>query len=146
MKLRVKASVDEKEKTESRMSEEELLRELEKSNFKKQKVKRKKRRSSSTSAATEEGKKKRVPRKGEMAPWEEGQLFPEGFEEMDINTKISNLYMGKRGLLFWLNKISLFVAGGVIVGWIFFRFVGPSLGLYKLANGFDPATFTDIAQ
>jgi len=25
---------------------------------------------------------------GEMAPWEEGELFPEGFEEMDLGTKV----------------------------------------------------------
>mmetsp|Transcript_3266 Transcript_3266/g.5064 ORF Transcript_3266/g.5064 Transcript_3266/m.5064 type:complete len:86 (+) Transcript_3266:191-448(+) len=83
---------------------------------------------------------------GEMAPWEEGELFPEGFEEMDLGTKAVNLYMGKRGFLFWINKISLYVAGGVIVGWIVFRFIGPATGLYKLANGFDPSTFSDIAQ
>jgi len=44
------------------------------------------------------------------------------------------LYMGQRGFLFWANKAALWSVGGLLVGWALFRFVGPALGLYKLAN------------
>lgn len=44
------------------------------------------------------------------------------------------LYMGKRGFLFWANKAALWSVGGLLVGWAIFRFVGPALGLYQLAN------------
>jgi hypothetical protein len=66
--------------------------------------------------------------------WKEGQLFPEGWDKMDPLEKAGQLYMGDRGLLFWLNKAayaSLFIMGGA---WVLFRFVGPSLGLYELSN------------
>uniref|UniRef100_A0A7S3YCT4 Uncharacterized protein n=2 Tax=Lotharella globosa TaxID=91324 RepID=A0A7S3YCT4_9EUKA len=118
------------------MSEEELLKALEKPNFKAKRKKKKKAERAAASARPVKPKRKLKP--GEMAPWEEGQLFPEGWEEMDLGTKVANIYMGKRGLLFWLTQISLYVAAAVIVGWVVFRFVGPALGLYKLANGFDP--------
>ncbi|PRW57443.1 hypothetical protein C2E21_3932 [Chlorella sorokiniana] len=71
---------------------------------------------------------------GGMADWKEGQLFPEGWEEMDPLQKATELYMGKRGFLFWANKAALWSVGGLLVGWAIFRFVGPALGLYKLAN------------
>ena len=48
--------------------------------------------------------------------------------------KASQLYMGQRGFLFWANKAALWSVGGLAVGWILFRFVGPALGLYRLAN------------
>lgn len=72
--------------------------------------------------------------KGGPAEWKEGKLLPEGWDNMDPPKKIYELYTGKRGLLFWASKLSyasLFVLGGA---WVLFRFVGPALGLYKLAN------------
>ena len=42
--------------------------------------------------------------------------------------------MGQRGFLFWANKLALWSVGGLAVCWILFRFVGPALGLYRLAN------------
>ncbi|GAB5356463.1 hypothetical protein AAMO2058_000291800 [Amorphochlora amoebiformis] len=120
------------------ISEDELLRRLEQSNYK-SKQKKKVRRAQGAKPAE---KPRRRLKPGEMAPWEEGELFPEGWDEMDLGTKATNLYMGKRGFLFWVNKASLWVAGGVAVGWVVFRFVGPGLGLYKLANGFDPESIS----
>lgn len=38
---------------------------------------------------------------GNMADWKEGKLFPEGWEEMPLDQKVAELYMGKRGALFW---------------------------------------------
>ena len=68
------------------------------------------------------------------ADWKEGKLLPEGWDKMDPPQKAYELYTGKRGLLFWASKLSyasLFILGGA---WVLFRFVGPALGLYKLAN------------
>ena len=53
---------------------------------------------------------------------------------MDPLQKASELYMGQRGFLFWANKAALWSVGLLIGGWVIFRFVGPSLGLYQLAN------------
>jgi len=68
------------------------------------------------------------------AEWKEGELFPEGWEDMDVFEKGYNLYMGKRGLLFWANKAAYASVFLLIGGWIVFRFVGPALGLYKVAG------------
>lgn len=70
-----------------------------------------------------------------MAPWKEGKLIPEGWEAMSLPQKISELYLGRRGLLFWANKIAFASVFVVVGGWVVFRFVGPALGLYKLAGG-----------
>lgn len=54
------------------------------------------------------------------------------WESMTLGEKAVELYVGEKGLLFWLNKFayaSIFIIAG---GWILFRFVGPSLGLYQL--------------
>uniref|UniRef100_A0A061RS80 Uncharacterized protein n=1 Tax=Tetraselmis sp. GSL018 TaxID=582737 RepID=A0A061RS80_9CHLO len=68
------------------------------------------------------------------AEWKEGKLLPEGWESMNAFEKFYNLYMGKRGLLFWANKAA-FASVFILIGaWIVFRFIGPSLGLYKVAE------------
>jgi hypothetical protein len=70
----------------------------------------------------------------QQSKWKEGKLLPEGWEKMSGAEKASQLYMGERGFLFWANKLafaSVFVMGGL---WVFFRFVGPGLGLYELAD------------
>ncbi|KAJ6845155.1 uncharacterized protein M6B38_288030 [Iris pallida] len=57
---------------------------------------------------------------------------PKEWESMTLAEKAMELYVGEKGLLFWLNKFayaSIFITIG---GWILFRFVGPSLGLYQL--------------
>ncbi len=36
-----------------------------------------------------------------MAEWKEGQLFPEGWDKMPLGQKITELYLGRRGVLFW---------------------------------------------
>lgn len=75
------------------------------------------------------------------AEWKEGELFPEGWDEMDPIQKISEVYLGQRGFLFWSTKLA---TGGVIalaVAWAVFRFVGPALGLYQLANDLGTPNF-----
>ena len=69
-----------------------------------------------------------------MADWKEGKALPEGWDKLDVGQKAYELYAGKRGLLFWMNRIALWSVGGIIVAWILFRFVGPSLGLYELKS------------
>jgi hypothetical protein len=68
------------------------------------------------------------------AEWKEGQLFPEGWEKMNLFEKFYNAYMGERGLLFWANKFAFGAVFVVIGAWIVFRFVGPAVGLYKLVD------------
>lgn len=76
-----------------------------------------------------------------MAEWKEGQLFPDGWDDMDPFQKMNELYLGKRGLLFWSTKLA---TGGIItlvVAWAAFRFLGPALGLYRLANDISTPNF-----
>ncbi|EFJ49920.1 hypothetical protein VOLCADRAFT_74041 [Volvox carteri f. nagariensis] len=73
-----------------------------------------------------------------MAEWKEGQLFPEGWESMGVGQKLTELYLGRRGVLFWANKAAYASVFILLGGWILFRFVGPAVGLYKLAGDFAP--------
>ena len=57
---------------------------------------------------------------------------PKKWEDMNITEKAIELYVGEKGLLFWLNKFAYASIFIVIGGWILFRFVGPSLNLYQL--------------
>ncbi|KDP46734.1 hypothetical protein JCGZ_06522 [Jatropha curcas] len=57
---------------------------------------------------------------------------PKKWEDMSITEKAVELYMGEKGMLFWLNKFAYASIFIVIGGWILFRFVGPSLNLYQL--------------
>ncbi|XP_043709131.1 uncharacterized protein LOC122658273 [Telopea speciosissima] len=57
---------------------------------------------------------------------------PKDWESMTMAEKAVELYMGEKGLLFWLNKFAYASIFIIIGAWILFRFVGPSLGLYQL--------------
>ena len=72
-----------------------------------------------------------------MAPWKEGELFPEGWEDMPVTQKIAELYTGKRGVLFWAGKITYALTFAVMAGWVIFRFILPQLGVLELQNGLD---------
>jgi len=78
---------------------------------------------------------------GGLAEWKEGQLFPEGWEDMDPLQKITELYLGKRGFLFWSTKLSLAGVIALAGAWVLFRFVGPAVGLYQLANDLSTPNF-----
>lgn len=54
------------------------------------------------------------------------------WEEMTLAEKAIELYVGEKGMLFWLNKFAYASIYIIIGAWILFRFVGPSLGLYQL--------------
>ncbi|PON99473.1 Transmembrane protein [Trema orientale] len=54
------------------------------------------------------------------------------WEDMSVAEKAVELYVGEKGVLFWLNKFAYASIFIVIGGWILFRFVGPSLNLYQL--------------
>lgn len=60
------------------------------------------------------------------------QAPSKSWEEMTLSEKAVELYMGEKGLLFWVNKFAYASIFIVIGGWILFRFVGPALNLYQL--------------
>ena len=68
------------------------------------------------------------------AEWKKGQLFPEGWEEMDPIEKATELYLGERGILYWSTQLTIGGLVLLVVAWIGFRFIGPVLGLYQLTN------------
>ena len=43
-------------------------------------------------------------------------------------------YVGEKGLLWWLNQSAWYGSGVLAFIWVFVRFVGPALGLWKLAD------------
>lgn len=51
---------------------------------------------------------------------------------MSLGEKALELYVGEKGLLFWINKFAYASIYIVIGAWICFRFVGPALNLYQL--------------
>lgn len=57
---------------------------------------------------------------------------PKDWESMTLTEKVVELYMGEKGILFWLNKFAYASIFIIIGGWIVFRFVGPALNLYQL--------------
>ncbi|KAG2496029.1 hypothetical protein HYH03_005951 [Edaphochlamys debaryana] len=71
-----------------------------------------------------------------MSEWKEGQLFPEGWDQMDLGKRLTELYLGRRGIIFWTNRVAFGAVFVILGSWVIFRFVGPALGLYKLAGDF----------
>jgi hypothetical protein len=67
----------------------------------------------------------------DRAEWKAGQLFPEGWEQMDPVEKATELYLGKRGMLFWASEIAWKGAIALGVAWALFR-IGGAVGLYQL--------------
>ncbi|XP_010941256.1 uncharacterized protein [Elaeis guineensis] len=66
---------------------------------------------------------------------------PKDWDSMTLGEKAVELYMGEKGVLFWLNKFAYASIFIIIGGWILFRFVGPSLGLYQLDSApLSPST------
>ena len=56
---------------------------------------------------------------------------------MTFLLQVTELYTGKRGLLFWMGKFTYALIFVTIGGWIVFRFVLPGLGVLELQNGLD---------
>jgi hypothetical protein len=71
------------------------------------------------------------------AEWKKGQLFPEGWEQMSLPEKIGELYLGRRGILFWSAEIAW--KGAIVLGvaWALFR-IGGAVGLYQLQDLLPP--------
>ncbi|KAL3525283.1 hypothetical protein ACH5RR_013655 [Cinchona calisaya] len=66
---------------------------------------------------------------------------PKDWESMTLGEKAIELYMGEKGILFWLNKFAYASIFIIIGGWIVFRFVGPALNLYQLdSRPLDPTS------
>ncbi|ONH97061.1 hypothetical protein PRUPE_7G167500 [Prunus persica] len=57
---------------------------------------------------------------------------PKKWEDMSLGEKALELYVGEKGLLFWINKFAYASIYIVIGAWLCFRFVGPALNLYQL--------------
>lgn len=69
--------------------------------------------------------------------WKKGEPLPEGWKDLSAGQKAWELYAGERGALYWANRVALIAAIVLGVTWIFFRFVGPILGLYELKSTFS---------
>lgn len=54
------------------------------------------------------------------------------WDSMTFKEKAVEVYVGEKGVLFWLNKLAYASIYIIIGGWIVFRFVGPALNLYQL--------------
>ena len=54
------------------------------------------------------------------------------WEEYGDLKKLWVAWSADKGILYWMNQVSLYAAGAIAFLWVFFRFVGPSLGLYEL--------------
>lgn len=66
------------------------------------------------------------------AQMREEPAAPKKWEEMSPREKATELYVGEKGLLFWLNKFAYASIFIMIGAWIVFRFVGPALNFYQL--------------
>lgn len=60
--------------------------------------------------------------------WCPPQLFPEGWDQMDLGQKVYQLYMGKRGILFWATQAAWYGSIALIVSWAIFRWVAEVVG------------------
>ncbi|GKD62694.1 hypothetical protein Tco_1300203 [Tanacetum coccineum] len=72
------------------------------------------------------------------------EVVKKDWEEMTINEKALELYVGEKGLLFWINKFAYASIYIIIGAWILFRFVGPALNLYQLDA--PPLSPTDVLK
>ena len=78
---------------------------------------------------------------GGRAEWKKGKLFPEGWEDMNPLQKATELYLGERGFLYWSSQLAIGGTVVLVVAWVFFRFIGPSVGLYQLSNDINTPNF-----
>ncbi|KAI3717110.1 hypothetical protein L1987_68483 [Smallanthus sonchifolius] len=60
------------------------------------------------------------------------EVVKKDWEAMTVTEKAVELYVGEKGLLFWINKFAYASIYIIIGAWILFRFVGPALNLYQL--------------
>ncbi|EAZ02357.1 hypothetical protein EE612_036478 [Oryza sativa] len=98
--------------------------------------------SKSSSSSRPAASKSSASASASAATRREKQTRRKEWEEMSMAEKAGELYVGEKGLLFWLNKFayaSIFIMVGA---WILFRFVGPSIGLYQLDA--PPLAPTDV--
>ncbi|KAM0055134.1 hypothetical protein Hdeb2414_s0006g00202541 [Helianthus debilis subsp. tardiflorus] len=72
------------------------------------------------------------------------EVVKKDWEEMTVTEKALELYVGEKGLLFWINKFAYASIYIIIGAWILFRFVGPALNLYQLDA--PPLSPTDVLK
>jgi len=78
------------------------------------------------------------PQPTAQAQWRAGSLVPEGFDKMTPGQQAWELWAGKYGALFWMNSVGAWGSMTILFGWVFFRLIGPALGLYELQNQAPP--------
>ncbi|KAK9072598.1 hypothetical protein SSX86_009033 [Deinandra increscens subsp. villosa] len=72
------------------------------------------------------------------------EVVKKDWEAMTVREKALELYVGEKGLLFWINKFAYASIYIIIGAWILFRFVGPALNLYQLDA--PPLSPTDVLK
>ncbi|KAI3502843.1 hypothetical protein L1887_31194 [Cichorium endivia] len=72
------------------------------------------------------------------------EVVKKDWESMTLTEKAIELYVGEKGLLFWINKFAYASIYIIIGAWILFRFVGPALNLYQLDA--PPLSPTDVLK
>lgn len=72
------------------------------------------------------------------------EVVKKDWESMTVTEKALELYVGEKGLLFWINKFAYASIYIIIGAWILFRFVGPALNLYQLDT--PPLSPTDVLK
>nr|KAJ0215210.1 hypothetical protein LSAT_V11C300130010 [Lactuca sativa] len=72
------------------------------------------------------------------------EVVKKDWESMTLTEKALELYVGEKGLLFWINKFAYASIYIIIGAWILFRFVGPALNLYQLDA--PPLSPTDVLK
>ncbi|CAA0831233.1 Unknown protein [Striga hermonthica] len=77
-------------------------------------------------------RKRRKQQQQQQEEQQQDKMGRKGWDSMSLTEKAIELYVGEKGLLFWLNKFAYASIFIVIGGWIVFRFVGPALNLYQL--------------
>lgn len=60
------------------------------------------------------------------------------WDEMSGQEQLMEAWMGEKGGLYWLNRLSWGAIILIIICWILFRFVGPQLGFYELESPLVP--------
>ncbi|KAK1423566.1 hypothetical protein QVD17_18870 [Tagetes erecta] len=89
-------------------------------------------------------KARRRQENGDVMMMEKKEVVKKDWESMTITEKALELYVGEKGLLFWINKFAYASIYIIIGAWILFRFVGPALNLYQLDA--PPLSPTDVLK
>eukprot|EP00899_Mesostigma_viride_P003063 jgi/Mesvir1/12758/Mv22822-RA.1 len=89
------------------------------------------------------GKRKAKENKGIPAGEKPLPVKPKkNWDDMTGSEKLTELYLGEKGFLYWLNQLAWYAIIGMVVLWALFRFVGPQFGLFDLQSPLEPGAPT----